>query len=86
MLISYISRYFVEISFTEINVNQMKKRHEQKLAVLSLALFLIFNIPFILIFNFQGAIFGIPTLYFSIFSFWLLSIIISYIVLKRHYE
>jgi len=86
MLISYISRYFVEISFTEINVNQMKKRHEQKLAVLSLALFLIFNIPFILIFNFQGAIFGIPMLYFSIFSFWLLSIIISYIVLKRHYE
>jgi len=86
MLISYISRYFVEISFIEINVNQMKKRHEQKLAVLSLALFLIFNIPFILVFNFEGAIFGIPTLYFSIFSFWLLSIIISYIVLKRHYE
>lgn len=86
MLISYISRYFVVISFTEINVNQMKKRHEQKLAVLSLALFLVFNIPFILIFNFEGAIFGIPTLYFSIFSFWLLSILISYIVLKRHYE
>ncbi|RED43507.1 hypothetical protein DFQ10_105105 [Winogradskyella eximia] len=64
----------------------MKKRHEQKLAVLSLALFLVFNIPFILIFNFEGAIFGIPTLYFSIFSFWLLSILISYIVLKRHYE
>ncbi len=64
----------------------MKKRHEQKLAVLSLALFLVFNIPFILIFNFEGSIFGIPTLYFSIFSFWLLSILISYIVLKRHYE
>jgi O-antigen/teichoic acid export membrane protein len=64
----------------------MKKRHEQKFAVLSLALFLVFNIPFILIFNFEGAIFGIPTLYFSIFSFWLLSILISYIVLKRHYE
>nr|WP_298494824.1 hypothetical protein [uncultured Algibacter sp.] len=64
----------------------MKKRHEQKLIVLSIALFLIFNIPFLLIFNIEGALFGIPIFYFSIFSFWLLSIIISYIVLKRHYE
>ncbi len=64
----------------------MKKRHEQKLIVLAIALFLIFNIPFLLIFNLEGAIFGIPTFYFSIFSVWLLSIIISYIVLKRHYE
>lgn len=64
----------------------MKKRHEQKLIVLSIALFLIFNIPFLLIFNIEGAILGIPVFYFSIFSFWLLSIIISYIVLKRHYE
>ncbi|WP_299247045.1 hypothetical protein [uncultured Lacinutrix sp.] len=64
----------------------MKKRHEQKLVVLSVALCLTFNIPFILVFNFEGAILGIPTLYFSIFSIWLLSIVISYIVLKRHYE
>ena len=64
----------------------MKKRHEQKLIVLALALFLIFNIPFLLIFNLEGAILGIPVFYFSIFSIWLLSIIISYIVLKRHYE
>ena len=64
----------------------MKKRHEQKLIVLSIALFLLFNIPFVLIFNFEGALFGIPTFYFSIFSIWLLSIIISGVVLKRHYE
>lgn len=64
----------------------MKKRHEQKLVVLSIALFLAFNVPFVLIFNFEGAIFGIPTFYFSIFSIWLLSILISGIVLKRHYE
>lgn len=64
----------------------MKKRHEQKLVILSIALFLIFNIPLILIFNLEGAIFGIPTFYFLIFSIWLFSIIISYIVLKRHYE
>ncbi|MGR7814008.1 hypothetical protein [Lacinutrix undariae] len=64
----------------------MKKRHEQKLVVLALALFLIFNIPFILVFNVEGVVLGIPVLYFSIFSIWLLSIVISYIVLKRHYE
>jgi len=64
----------------------MKKRHEQKLVVSSIALCLIFNVPFILVFNFEGAILGIPTLYFSIFSIWLVSIVISYIVLKRHYE
>jgi len=64
----------------------MKKRHEQKLVVLSIALLLVFNIPFVLIFNFEGAIFGIPTLYFSLFTFWMISIVISYIVLKRHYE
>tara|TARA_R110000868_G_scaffold153624_2_gene379089 strand:+ start:1058 stop:1252 length:195 start_codon:yes stop_codon:yes gene_type:complete len=64
----------------------MKKRHEQKLIVLSIALFLIFNIPFLLIFNLEGAIFGIPIFHFSIFSIWLLSIVISYIILKRHYE
>lgn len=64
----------------------MKKRHEQKLIVLSIALFLVFNIPFILIFNFEGAVWGIPTFYFSVFSIWLLSIIISGIILKRYYE
>lgn len=64
----------------------MKKRHEQKLVVISIALFLIFNIPFVLIFNFQGAILGIPTFYFSVFSVWLLSIVISSIILQRHYE
>jgi hypothetical protein len=64
----------------------MKKRHEQKLVVLSITLFLIFNIPFVLVFNLEGAILGIPTFYFSVFSIWLLSIVVSYIVLKRHYE
>ncbi|GAA4243990.1 hypothetical protein KO504_08570 [Winogradskyella psychrotolerans] len=64
----------------------MKKRHEQKLVVLSIALFFVFNIPFVLIFNIEGAIFGIPILYFSLFTFWVISIVVSYIVLKRHYE
>jgi hypothetical protein len=64
----------------------MKKRHEQKLIVLSIALFLIFNIPFVLIFNLKGSVLGVPTFYFSVFSIWFVSIVISYIVLKRHFE
>tara|TARA_R110000868_G_scaffold57701_3_gene178220 strand:+ start:1502 stop:1696 length:195 start_codon:yes stop_codon:yes gene_type:complete len=64
----------------------MKKRHEQKLVVLSIILFLLLNVPFILIYNLGGEVFGIPTFYFSIFSIWLLSVILSFIVLSRHYE
>ena len=64
----------------------MKKRHEQKLVILSIVLMLILNIPFVFIFNNEGSIFGIPTLYFSIFIIWLISILISYTVLKKHYE
>tara|TARA_R100001377_G_scaffold84933_1_gene69670 strand:- start:516 stop:710 length:195 start_codon:yes stop_codon:yes gene_type:complete len=64
----------------------MKKRHEQKLVVLSIALMVILNVPLILMFNGTGNLFGIPTLYVAIFSIWALSILISYIVLKRHYE
>jgi len=64
----------------------MKKHHEQKLIILAIALLLIFNIPFILIFNFKGALFGIPTFYFSVFTIWLFSIVVSAIVLKKYYE
>lgn len=64
----------------------MKKRHEQKLVILSLVLFLVLNVPLILIFNLEGSIFGIPILFFSIFSFWLASVVISFTILKRHYE
>ncbi|MUU77347.1 hypothetical protein [Winogradskyella endarachnes] len=64
----------------------MKKRHEQKLVVLSIALLLIFNIPLVLIFNNEDVIFGVPVFYFSIFSLWLVSVVVSYVVLKRHYE
>ncbi|MCT8340649.1 hypothetical protein MG296_11335 [Flavobacteriaceae bacterium TK19130] len=64
----------------------MKKRHEQKLVVISLVLFFLFNIPLIWIFNSDGAIFGIPILYFFVFLIWGLACVISYIILKRHYE
>jgi len=64
----------------------MKKRHQQKLIILSFGLFVFLNIPFVMIFNVDGAIWGLPILYFYIFLVWLFSIIISFIVLKKHYE
>ncbi|PNQ72729.1 hypothetical protein C1T31_10410 [Hanstruepera neustonica] len=64
----------------------MKKRHEQKLVVLALALLLLFNVPFLFIFNMEGQVLGIPVIYFSIFAIWCVAIIISYMILKRHYE
>lgn len=64
----------------------MKKRHEQKLIILSIGMLLVMNIPFLLVFNIDGAVFGIPYFYFYVFSVWMVSIIISYIILKRYYE
>jgi hypothetical protein len=64
----------------------MKKRHEQKLVLLSLVLLLLFNIPALLIYEGSASFWGIPKFYFVIFSIWGLSSLISYIILKRHYE
>ncbi|MEZ4874998.1 MAG: hypothetical protein R2793_06000 [Flavobacteriaceae bacterium] len=64
----------------------MKKRHEQKLVILSLALLVLLNVPLLLIFNLDGVIWGFPVFYFYCFLVWALSIVVSYIVLKRHYE
>ena len=54
--------------------------------ILSLGLFLLLNIPFILIFNVEEAVFGIPIIYLAFFSIWIASILISFIVIKPHYE
>ena len=62
----------------------MKKRHTQKLVILSIGLVIFLNIPIIYIFNKNTAILGVPLLYAYIFLIWLLSIIITYTVIKRH--
>lgn len=64
----------------------MKKRHEQKLVVLSIALIALFNIPLVMIFSQDGNILGFPTLYFFIFLVWTVAIGISYIILSRYHE
>lgn len=64
----------------------MKKRHEQKFVVLSIAVLLALNVPFILMFDSNDAVLGIPVLYFYIFTVWLISILISYRILSKFYE
>lgn len=64
----------------------MKKRHEQKLILLAIILVGMFNIPIVLIFNYSDSILGFPVLYFYIFSVWLMSILLSFFILKKHYE
>lgn len=64
----------------------MKKRHQQKFAVLAIFLALAFNIPLLLIFDVPKSIAGFPLIYVYIFMVWVLAIIVSYIILKKHFE
>ena len=64
----------------------MKKRHQQKLVVLSFILLVGFNLPILLLFDISSFFWGIPVLYIYIFSLWIFSTILSYIILKRYYE
>jgi hypothetical protein len=62
----------------------MKKRHTQKLVILSIGLVLFLNIPIVYIFNKNVAIMGVPLLYAYIFFVWLVSVVITYTVITRH--
>ena len=64
----------------------MKKRHQQKLIVLSLILLCLFNFPLLLLFNSSTSFLGFPVIYFYIFFVWILDIIISYKILEKYYE
>ncbi|RTY71515.1 hypothetical protein EKM05_01855 [Flavobacterium sp. GSP27] len=64
----------------------MKKRHEQKLVILSVLILLALNIPLLLLFDSSKPIFGLPLIYLYIFSAWLFSIAITYLIIKRYYE
>lgn len=64
----------------------MKKRHQQKLIILSLFLLAGFNIPLLLIFDKSQSFFGIPVMYLYIFSLWLFSVMVTYLIVKRYYE
>ena len=64
----------------------MKKRHQQKLVVLSLLLLLALNLPLVLLFDSSESFFGFPIIYIYIFSIWLFSVLMSWIVVQRYYE
>lgn len=62
----------------------MKKRHQQKLVILSIGLVIFLNVPIIFIFNSEFSILGVPVLYAYIFLVWLLSVIITFTVIKKY--
>ncbi|MFV8360494.1 hypothetical protein [Flavobacterium sp. LS1P3] len=64
----------------------MKKRHEQKLVILSMLMLLALNVPLLVLFDSSQPLFGFPIIYIYIFSAWLFSIAISYLIIKRYYE
>lgn len=64
----------------------MKKRHEQKLVILSIALLVLFNAPILLLFNSVKNTFGLPFIYIYMFGIWLISIVICYFIFKKYDE
>ena len=64
----------------------MKKRHQQKLVVLSVLLLLVLNLPIVLLFDSADNVLGLPVIYIYIFSIWLFSVLMSLIVVQRYCE
>ncbi|MGU3376910.1 hypothetical protein [Chryseobacterium sp. M5A1_1a] len=64
----------------------MKKRHEQKLVILSIALMLAFSIPISLLFNSEREVLGYPMILIYLFAVWMISIIISFVIVKKYDE
>lgn len=64
----------------------MKKRHEQKLVLVSIIVFILLNIPIILLFDQSDKVMGIPMIYTYIFMVWIASIITTFFVVKRYNE
>lgn len=64
----------------------MKKRHEQKLIILSIGLMIAFSIPVSLLFNSDREVLGYPMILIYMFAVWMVSIIISFVIVKRYDE
>ncbi|MDR4954710.1 hypothetical protein REB14_21225 [Chryseobacterium sp. ES2] len=64
----------------------MKKRHEQKLIILSAGLMIAFSIPISLLFNSDREVLGYPMILIYLFVIWMISIVISFVIVKRHDE
>jgi hypothetical protein len=66
--------------------NTMKKRHQQKLIILSLLLLIGLNMPIVLLFDSSESLMGFPVIYIYVFSVWLFSVLVSLIAVKRYNE
>jgi len=64
----------------------MKKRHEQKLILLSVGLMIAFSIPISLLFNSDREVLGYPMILIYLFAVWMISIIISFVIVKKYDE
>jgi len=64
----------------------MKKRHKQKLVILSIVLFIMFNAPVLLLFNSPKNFGGIPVIYVYLFLVWMGSSVASFLVFKKFDE
>jgi hypothetical protein len=64
----------------------MKKRHQQKLVIISMILLIGFNLPIVLLFDSAEELFGYPVIYIYFFSIWLFSILLSLLIVKRYHE
>ncbi|MEY3500567.1 MAG: hypothetical protein RL308_2236 [Bacteroidota bacterium] len=64
----------------------MKKRHEQKLVILSMLTLMAMNIPLLLLFDSADPLFGLPIIYIYFFTICMFSIVVTYIILKKYHE
>ncbi|MCP2038289.1 hypothetical protein L1282_001406 [Chryseobacterium sp. HSC-36S06] len=64
----------------------MKKRHKQKLVILSITLFVMFNAPVLFLFNKTEPIWGLPMIYTYLFMVWFASSIASFLIFRKYNE
>jgi len=64
----------------------MKKRHQQKLIVLTFVLLIALNLPILLLFDSIQEVLGLPAIYIYIFTIWSISTFTSLLIVSRYYE
>ena len=64
----------------------MKKRDKQKLDILSIILFIMFNVPVLFLFNTSKMVWGLPMIYVYIFTVWFGSSLLSFLIFKKFDE
>lgn len=64
----------------------MKRRHQQKLVIVSVVLLIGLNLPIVLLFDSPENILGFPVIYIYFFSIWLFSVLMSFLIVKRYNE